>query len=85
MNELNREKITLEWIILEKERKLQEIRQVKENIHLIAGEMLGPKQDKIRGIESVMSKLSYGLAIFDGIKMGIGIMRRFRSFFVKKR
>lgn len=83
MKEETKEKINFEWIVLEKEKKLKEICDVKANIRFRVGVLLGTKHSKVSGIEGFMRRVSLGLVIFDGIKMGMGIIKRFKSSFEK--
>lgn len=85
MKQEPKEKINFDWIILEKEKKLKEMDNVKANIRFRAGEMFGSNRTKIRGVEGFMKSISMGLVILDGIKMGMRIIKRFKSSFITKK
>lgn len=85
MNGQENEKITLEWITQQKERKLKEIHDTKENIRFKTGQLLGPREKRKSGIEGLMKNFSTAFVIYDGIRIGLGIMRRLRSSFGLKK
>ncbi|WP_455671992.1 hypothetical protein [Phocaeicola sp.] len=76
--------ITLEEIARRKNEKREEVRKVKAQMTQTVHELFVPEENK-GGVEGIMQHISTGIAVYDGVMTGIKIMRRVRSFFVKKK
>lgn len=76
--------ITLEMIAQQKAAKRKELQQVKEDIALTLHELFDPVENK-GGAMGFMQHVNTGIAMYDGVKTGIKIIRRIRGFFQKKR
>lgn len=83
-NQSSKDLITLELLAQRKAEKLEEVRKAKERIHHTARQLFAPVEPK-NGMDSFMQNINSGMAIYDGVMTGIKIMRRVRSFFMKKK
>lgn len=75
------EKITLEAISLRKEEVLKEIRQQKERMATTTHELFAPLAPAATKADALARSFNTGMAIFDGVMMGMKVMRKVRSFF----
>ena len=80
-NQPTTQKITLEDIARRKEEVLIELRVQKENMAATAKEIFAPLAPAASAGSSLMRSFNTGMAIFDGVMMGIKIMRKVRSMF----
>lgn len=80
-NQPTPQKITLEDIARRKEEVLIELRVQKENMAATAKEIFAPLAPAASAGSSLMRSFNTGMAIFDGVMMGIKIMRKVRSMF----
>lgn len=76
--------ITLEEIARRKNEKKEEVRKIKAQMTQTVRGLFAPEENK-GGVEGIMQHISTGIAVYDGVMTGIKIMRRFRSFFTRKR
>lgn len=82
-NQQTTRKITLEDIARRKEEVLIEIRVQKEAMTATAKEIIAPLAPAASAGNTLMRSFNTGMAIFDGVMMGIKIMRKVRSMFRK--
>lgn len=76
--------ITLEVIAQQKAEKLKEVQKTKENISGLVHELFAPTESQ-SGMMGLMHHVNTGIAVYDGVRTGIKIMQRIRSFFRKKK
>lgn len=74
-------KITLEEISERKKQLLVEIRMQKENISSSAKNLFAPLAPATSKTDSLMRSFNTGMAVFDGVVMGIKIMQKIRKYF----
>lgn len=77
----NPESITLECIIAKKEALRLKINEQKQKMHLLTREIVAPAVPMANKSNSIMRAFNTGMAAFDGIMMGMKIMRRIRKLF----
>lgn len=82
-NQQTIQKITLEDIARRKEELLIEICIQKEAMAATAKEIFTPLAPAASTGNALMRSFNTGMAIFDGVMMGIKIMRKVRSLFQK--
>lgn len=82
-NQQTTQKITLEDIARHKEEILIEICIQKEAMTAAAKEIFAPLAPAASTGNALMRSFNTGMAIFDGVMMGIKIMRKVRSLFQK--
>lgn len=80
-NQQTTQKITLEDIARRKEEILVEIRVQKDAMTTTAKEIFAPLAPVASSGNSLMRSFNTGMAIFDGVMMGIKIMKKIRSLF----
>ncbi len=73
--------ITLEEITRRKVEKLQEIRAQKEAMTDTARKLFAPVAPAANKADAIMRSFNTGMAVFDGVVLGLKIMRRLRSYF----
>ena len=76
--------ITLKVIAQRKAEKLEEVRQSKEKMVHTIHELFSPVEQK-GGVNGIMQHINTGIAVYDGVRTGIKIMQRIRSYFYKKK
>lgn len=76
--------ITLDVIAQLKAEKLKEVQLAKENIVNNVHELFAPVEQR-GGVNGIMQQVNTGIAVYDGIRTGIKIMQRIRSYFHKKK
>jgi len=76
--------ITLEVIAQQKAEKLEEVRKAKKEMVQTLHDLFAPVEQK-GGVEGIMQQVSTGIAVYDGVRTGIKIMKRIRGFFRKKK
>lgn len=74
-------KITLEEISERKLQLLKEIRMQKETIGTSAKNLFAPLAPATSKADSIMRSFNTGMAVFDGVVMGIKIMQKIRKYF----
>lgn len=74
-------KITLGDITQRKKELLVEIRTQKEAMTATAREIFAPLEPATNKADAIMRSFNTGMAIFDGVMMGIKIMRKVRAYF----
>lgn len=82
-NQQTTQKITLEDIARRKEEVLIEIRAQKEAMTATAKEIVAPLAPAASAGNVLMRSFNTGMAIFDGVMMGIKLIRKVRSMFRK--
>ena len=76
--------ITLEMIAQLKKEKLNEIQQSRQNMSQTIHELFAPVEQQ-GSVEGIMHHVHTGMAVFDGVRTGIKIMRKIRGYFRKKK
>ena len=77
------EKITLEDIAQRKQEILAEIRNQKEVMAETTHRIFAPLAPAASGASALMRSFNTGMAIFDGVMLGLKVMRKVRSIFRK--
>ena len=75
-------KITLEEITQRKKKLLNEIQAQKRAMTATTREIFSPLANKA---DSLMRSFNTGMAIFDGVVLGIKIMKKMRTYFRRLR
>ena len=75
------QKITLDDITRLKEEKLAEIRNQKEVMTHTAKRIFAPLAPATSKADSLMRSFNTGMAIFDGVMIGVKVMRKIRLYF----
>lgn len=81
----NSSKVTLEDIEYLKEVKLNEIEIHKEKMGKRVHSIFAPIKPATSKAESLMRSFNTGMAIFDGVMLGLKIMGKVRHHFLKKK
>lgn len=76
--------ITLDLIAQMKAEKLKEVQQAKADMVHTLHELFSPSE-KETGVDGFMHHLHTGIAVYDGVRTGIKIISKFRSYFHKKK
>lgn len=77
-------KITLEEIARRKEELLGEIRAQKETMTTTARTIFAPLAPAASAGGAMMRSFNTGMAIFDGVMLGIKVMKQIRNLFSKR-
>ena len=85
MSELKKTKITLEDIEFQKQQKLDEIQFQKEIITETVQVIFAPLEPATTKAESLMRTVNTGMAIFDGVMLGMKTIGRLKRMFAKNR
>ena len=75
------QKITLEEIAERKKKLLNEIHVQKKAMTATTRELFAPLAPATNKADAIMRSFNTGMAIFDGVVMGIKIMRKIRAYF----
>ena len=75
------QKITLEDITLRKEKLLKEIHAQKQAMTTTTRRIFAPLQPATNKADQLMRSFNTGMAVFDGVMIGIKIMRKVRRYF----
>ena len=75
------QKITLEEIAERKKTLLNEIQVQKKAMTDTTREIFAPLAPATNNADAIMRSFNTGMAIFDGVVMGIKIMRKIRAYF----
>lgn len=75
--------ITLEHIARLKTEKLEEIREQKKAMTRTAQRIFAPLAPATSQADAIMRSFNTGMAVFDGVVMGVKIMKKIRRFFRK--
>lgn len=75
---------SMEMIFKLRAQKKQELRNSKERIQKLTGDLFAPQQSKNK-IENIMQHVNAGIAAYDGLRTGIMIFQRIRYFFNRKK
>lgn len=87
MNEiqnLQTQKYSLEAITRLRIQKKKELKESKEHILELTQELFAPQQSKNR-VENLMQHVNAGIAAYDGLRTGLMVLKRIRSFFHRKK
>ncbi len=76
--------ITLETIARLKADKRAEIKQTQEKLMHTVNELFAPVENK-GGVEGLIHHINTGIAMYDGVRMGIKVIQRVRHYFRKRR
>lgn len=82
-NQVN-QKITLEDIAQRKQELLEEIRAQKQAMTDTTRRIFAPLAPAASGTSALMRSFNTGMAIFDGVMLGMKVIRKIRSLFNKK-
>ncbi len=83
MSTLKNPKITLEDIEFQKQQKLDEILFQKEVISETVQMIFAPLEPATTKAESLMRTVNTGMAIFDGVMLGMKTIGRLKKLFTK--
>ncbi|WP_455587518.1 hypothetical protein [Bacteroides sp.] len=75
--------ITLEYIARLKKEKLEEIRNQQKAMSSTARKIFAPLAPAASKGDALMRSFNTGMAIFDGVVMGVKIMKKVRRYFRK--
>ncbi len=78
-------KFTLEEIAERKKKLLDEIHAQKRAMAATTREIFAPIAPATNKADAIMRSFNTGMAIFDGVMIGIKIMRKMRTYFRKLR
>lgn len=81
MNTQAPKKITLEDITQRKKLLVDEIHIQKKAMTATAREIFAPLAPANNKADAIMRSFNTGMAIFDGVMMGVKIMRKIRAYF----
>lgn len=81
MSEQTPHKFTLEEIAERKKKLLNEIHAQKRAMTTTTREIFAPIAPATNKADAIMRSFNTGMAIFDGVVMGIKIMRKIRAYF----
>ncbi len=81
MNSIPQTKITLEDIARRKEDVLQEIHVQKEAMTKCAQQIVAPLAPAVTAGNRISRAFNTGMAIYEGVTLGIKLMRKFRFLF----
>lgn len=73
--------ITLEDIAQRKQETLAKIKEQKEIMAEITHEIFAPLAPAASGASALMRSFNTGMAIFDGVMLGMKVMRKVRAMF----
>ena len=78
-------KITIEDIAAPKEKKKQEIDKQKDLIYNRFHNIFAPIEPDTNKAESLMRTFNTGMAVYDGLMLGMKTFKRIKGFFRRKR
>lgn len=84
-NTLNHIPATLESIAAQKAELRKQLNRQKEVMTTLAHEIFAPLEPAKDKTNAVMRTFNTGMAIFDGVMVGVKLMRNFRRMFGKKK
>ncbi|WP_294585658.1 hypothetical protein [uncultured Bacteroides sp.] len=76
--------ITLESIALQKAELLEQIHDQKDVMNELARDIFAPLAPATDKASSMMRAFNTGMAVFDGVMLGLKLMRKFRNLFGKR-
>lgn len=77
--------ITLESIAQRKATLQQQIQQQKEIMAVLTQEIFAPLEPATNKANAMMRAFNTGMAVFDGVTLGIKMMKKFRKLFGRRR
>lgn len=80
----NQVPVTLESIAEQKAALLQQIRRQKQTMTHLTRELLAPIGPAAARGNSMMRAFNTGMAVFDGVMLGLKMMRKFKKFFWRR-
>jgi len=80
--ETPKQEITLEEISQRKEKLLKDIRQQKEQMKATASDLFAPVKPTSKA-GAIMHSINSGMAVFDGVILGMKVIKRIRKAFRK--
>lgn len=83
-NTPNTTPVTLESIAQQKAELLQQIRLQKEVMTEITRDIFAPLAPAADKANSMMRAFNTGMAVFDGVMMGLKLMRKFKYLFGRR-
>lgn len=83
-NTTNTTPVTLESIAQKKAMLLQEIRLQKEIMTGLTQEIFAPLEPATNKANAMMRAFNTGMAVFDGIVLGVKVMKKFRKIIIRK-
>ena len=75
------QKFTLEEISLRKKKLLNERHAQKKAMTATTGEIFAPIAPATHKAAAIMRSFNTGMAIFDGVMLGVKVMRKVRTYF----
>lgn len=75
---------SVEMISKLRAQKKEELKESKERIQQLTGDLFAPQQSKNK-MENIMQHVNAGIAAYDGLRTGIMIFQRIRYFFNRKK
>lgn len=77
--------VTLESIARRKTALQQQIQQQKEIMVVLTQEIFAPLEPATNKANAMMRAFNTGMAVFDGITLGIKMMKKFKRLFGRRR
>lgn len=77
--------VTLESIARRKATLQQQIQQQKEIMAVLTQEIFAPLEPATNKANAMMRAFNTGMAVFDGITLGIKMMKKFKRLFGRRR
>lgn len=82
---LNLQKYTMDDIVRLKQDLLADIHKQKDLMSDLTHEIFAPLSPAPSGKNGLMHSFNTGMAIFDGVVLGVKVIHKFRSLFHKKK
>lgn len=76
--------VTLESIAQQKAELLEQIHEQKDAMNEIARDIFAPLAPATDKASSMMRAFNTGMAVFDGVMLGLKLMRKFKKIFGRK-
>ena len=78
------DKYTVQQIVSLRMKKRQELQDTKNRIVDLTEDLFAPRHSKNK-MENMMQHVNAGIAAYDGLRTGLRVLRRIRSFFRRKK
>lgn len=78
------DKYTVQQIVSIRMKKRQELQDTKNRIVDLTEDLFAPRHSKNK-MENMMQHVNAGIAAYDGLRTGLMVLRRIRSFFRRKK
>lgn len=82
---LNLQKYTMDDIVRLKQELLADIHKQKDIMSDLAHEIFAPPTPAPTGKNGLIHSFNTGMAVLDGVVLGVKVIRKFRSFFHHKK